>query len=159
MNRKTRILIEILILIVAAVVYFFIEVWPDFKKLFGSSDHFINTKVYKNMFEFNIDSSINFALVVNEDKEIYHIFFYNENSKCLYNKNIENKNVDDALSSVVKILIDKNYLKNTSNVSVTKYDNFYDDEFYNSLNSILKKYHINININYNEATLINKAKE
>ncbi|MCI8459928.1 MAG: hypothetical protein HFE81_00895, partial [Bacilli bacterium] len=84
MEKKIFVVFEIVLIIGASLYYVFKEVIPEYKSSMGSSDRFIKTSEYKNMFEFNIDNNVNFALVINEAKNIYHIMFFNDKSSCLY---------------------------------------------------------------------------
>ena len=73
MEKKLRIIFEI-VFILGAFVYFTIKlVVPDAREKFGTSDRFINTKTYVNMFEVNIDNNVRYALVVNNEEKVYHL--------------------------------------------------------------------------------------
>ena len=159
MTEKRMYLIEIVIFIVMVIVYFFVEVLPDVKSNMGSSDHYINAKQYSNMIEFNVDNKVNFAYVINKDNKVYHLLFFNDNSVCLYNNGIENTSVSEAINSTFKILIENEYLKSNSKISITRYnDNKYTDIKKYIINS-LNKYGINTEILELTNTLENKGKE
>ena len=159
MTEKRMYLIEIVIFIVIVIVYFFVEVLPDVKSNMGSSDHYINAKQYSNMIEFNVDNKVNFAYVINKDNKVYHLLFFNDNSVCLYNNGIENTSVSEAINSTFKILIENEYLKSNSKISITRYnDNKYADIKKYIINS-LNKYGINTEILELTNTLENKGKE
>lgn len=147
MEKKLTIIAEVVIFVVVAIIFTVKNVIPEVKSTIGSSDGFIKTGLYQNMYEINIDNNVRFSFIINENGRIYHMLFFNMNSTCLYNKSIENyNNLDDALLSSVKILIEDDYLKNTSLISVTKYGNYYYDEFMKSFKSSLNRYGINSEI-------------
>ena len=158
MKKKTVVILEVLILLISAVIYFYVEVLPDFKKSLGSSDKLINTKKYQNMIEFNIDNNTNFALVLNKDKKVYHIFFFSKTARCLYNKNIENKDYSKSLDIVVNELIENQMLTTTSSIIVTKYNDNNYSEFIKTFKLILNKYNIETNVIEKVNTLEDKAK-
>ena len=83
--NKYRILLEIVILIVLLIYSFSKVVVPNYHKIFGSSDKFINTSKYESMVEFKIGET-NFGLVLNNKKEVYHILYFDKTSTCLYNQ-------------------------------------------------------------------------
>lgn len=157
MKKKLLIILEILIIIGASLYYILKEVIPEYKSSIGSSDRFIKTSDYKNMIEFNIDNKVNFALVINEEKKIYHIMFFNEDAVCLYNKNIENSSISDGFNKITQLLIENGYLTSNSIIKVTKYDDYYYDEFKSSLSLILTKYKLNTNFIEDSSTLNVKA--
>ena len=59
MEKKIFVVFEIVLIIGASLYYVFKEVIPEYKSSMGSSDRFIKTSEYKNMFEFNIDNNAN----------------------------------------------------------------------------------------------------
>ena len=75
MEKKILIIFEILIVAGLFLFYTFKEVIPDSKRSIGSSDKIINEKLYKKMYEFNIDNKINFSIIIDENNKIYHMLF------------------------------------------------------------------------------------
>lgn len=146
MERKITIILEIVIFVAVAIIFTIKEVIPEVKKTYGSSDGFIKTSLYKNMYEFNIDNNVRFAFVLDSDGTVYHIMFFNMESTCLYNQNIEGQNYKTALLNSVKILIENDYLKSSSIISLTKYGDYYYNDFINSFKTSLSKYNINTEI-------------
>ena len=142
MEKKLTI-IEIIIVVIAAIIYLFISVLPNFKKTIGTSDHFIKTSSYLNMYEINIDNKVNFAFIEDNEEKIYHILFFDENSTCLYNQNIEKKYVNAATTETIKILIENNYLNSKSVLSITRYNETGYINFKNIFIKNLKEYNIN----------------
>ena len=148
MNENKLLLIIEIVLIVGGLLFFtFKEAIPEYKSNYGSSDKFINTSKYKNLIEINIDDKVDFGLVINEDNKIYDILFFDKTSICLYNQNIENKELDKSLDSIISILIENNYLKNNSNITITRYNDKYYKEFINKFSSSSSKYKLNNNVN------------
>ena len=146
MEKRLTIILEVVIFVVVAIVFTIKNVIPEIKSSIGSSDGFIKTDLYKNMFEVNIDNNVRFSYVIDENGKVYHMLFFDMNSTCLYNKNIEGKYLNDAILTSIKILIEDDYLKNTSIISITKYGDYYYNEFMNSFKNNLKKYDINSEI-------------
>lgn len=158
-EKKFKIILEILIIIGAMSWYIVTIAIPDVKSKIGSSDKFINISEYSNMIEFNINNTVNFAIIINKDKKISNILFFENQSLCLYNKEIEDTNIDKGINEIVKILIENDYLKQTSTITLTKYkDNNY-LQVKNNLKEKLNYFNIPIVINENKNTLKNKAKE
>ncbi len=148
MNENKLLFILEIVLIVGGLLFFtFKEAIPEYKSNYGSSDKFINTTKYKNLIEINIDDKVDFGLVINEDNKIYDILFFDKTSICLYNQNIENKELDKSLDSIISILIENNYLKNNSNITITRYNDNYYKEFINKFSSSSSKYKLNNNVN------------
>ena len=110
------------------------------------------------MLEFEIPNKINFAVIINKNKSIYQIIFLDENASCLYNKNIENNDLESSLEMIIKILIENNYLDNSSIFKIIRYNDLYYQEFISSLNKILIKFNINNSIEIKK-DLKEKAKE
>lgn len=159
MNNKVLIIGEILFIIGASIFYIIKEVVPDLKEEYGSSDRFIKTDYYKNMLEFKIDNEINFGIVINEQKELYHLMFFDKNSLCLYNKNIERSSINKGVLEIVKVLIENDHLKSNSVMRVTKYNDYYYNEFKDILVAALGKYGLSLSIIDEKSTLEKKCKE
>lgn len=153
MSKKILVIGEILFIIIASIFYIVKEIVPQYREEFGSSDVLIKTDYYKNMIEFNIDNTVNFAVILSEDKKIYHLMFFDKNALCLYNQNIENRSVDSALLEIVKLLIENDYLNSTSSIRITRYDKYYYEDFREILLLYLKRYNLNTNIREESSTL------
>lgn len=157
MKEKVVIILEIVFILGAFLFYIIKEEIPELKRQYGSSDKIINTKRYQNMIEINIDNNIDFSVIIDNDKRIYHLMFFNKDSVVLYNKNIENNYFDIAIDNIVRNLIENDYLKNNSEIVITKYSDVYYGEFINSFKNILKKYSLNNNIKEDTSNLVEKA--
>jgi len=151
MSNKTKIFLEIIIVIGLFTWYTFQELIPELKKEYGSSDTFLNTNSYQNMIELNIDNKVDFAILINSKKNIYHLFFFDENSTCLYNEGIENKSITKGINSIMSILYLNNYINDLSTITITKYNNNY----YQEVNNEIRKY---LTTNNNQVTIIEQDK-
>ena len=159
MNNKTKFLIELIIVIGLFVWYTYKELIPELKKEYGSSDTFLNTNSYQNMIELNIDNKVDFAIIINTDKKVNHLFFFDENSTCLFNQNIENKSISTSINQIMTILDLNDYIKDLSTITIIKYNN----EYYDVINKEIRKYITNNNLQVTiielEKTLKEKQEE
>lgn len=158
MEKKIIVILEILIIGVAFLAYTFKEAIPEYKKTIGSSDKFINTEIYNKMYEFNIDNKINFSIIIDENNNIYHMFFFDKEAACLANKNIENNKLEEGLKKIYIGLIEKDYLTNTSNINIIRYDNK-ENIIYDLVSNLNRFYNIKGSINIVDSTIENKINE
>ena len=159
MSHKTQVIIEIIIVIGLFVWYTFQELIPDLKTKYGSSDTFLNTNSYQSMIELNIDNKVDFSVLINKEKKVYHIFFFNENSTCLYNENIENNTISQAINKSLSILELNNYLNDFSTITITKYNDSYYEEINQSIREYISKNNLNITIIEIEKSLEERREE
>ena len=155
--NKYRIILEVVILIGLLIYAFYNYMLPNYNKIFGSSDKFINTSKYVDFIEYKIGDT-DFGIVLDKNKKIYHLIYFDKNSIVLYNKNIENNDIDVVNNQIIRNLIENDLLKKDSNITLIKYNDKYYNEVYKSFNKYLNKYHLNNNINKDNNKLINKAK-
>ena len=73
--------LQIILFLVIVIVYFIKTVYPEIKSSVGSSDRLLNAEKYLNMYEIEINDSVDFTLLLSDTYQIYHIMFLNENSK------------------------------------------------------------------------------
>ncbi len=159
MEKKLRILFEVGF-VLALVGYYIIKVMlPEYRERYGSSDTFLRTKNYHNMYEMKIDQSVHFALVLNDKKQIYHIFFFNKEAKVLYNRGIENHSIEDALHKTISLLVERGYLKEDSIITLIRFGEGNYSEFLTSLYSNLEEYHIEKNVIEKQHSLEQLAQE
>lgn len=118
-NEKLTILIAIISLLIYVLTN---EIIPKIKTNLGSSDNLLLPSNYEDMTEFKINHSQNFAMVTNKNK-VVHLLFFTEDSLCLYNQNIENNNIIDAVNKITDILISNNLLMDNSTIEIIKYEN------------------------------------
>ncbi len=137
------IILEIILFLGGLTFYFIKEVYPEVKSQIGSSDKFLNTNKYINMYEIEINDSVDFTLLISDTYQIYHIMFLDDNSKVLYNKDIEllDSN-EEKINSIVKILIENDLLKSDSYIKIIRYDDIYYSHFMNILNESFNEYGI-----------------
>ena len=142
MEKKVRILFEILF-VVGAIIYYVVTILiPDIKENMGSSDSLISVKDYQNMVEIEIDSKIDFAMVINDQKEVYHLLFFHPNDYPLYNQNIEKETIPSSIHKSFEILNEYHYLTKDSKALVTRYGEKYYSEFIEEFKKELSIYSI-----------------
>ena len=149
MNEKIQSRLTIIVLIVIIIVGIFLKGIPELKESLGSSDKFITEKNYEDMVEFDINNNLNFAVVIKSNK-INHIFMFNEQSVILYNQDIENNSIKKSISMITNLLINSNNLTQTSQVTLTSYENKNYDEVKQSFINELKSN------NFNNITILEK---
>ena len=149
MNEKIQSRLTIIVLIVIIIVGIFLKGIPELKESLGSSDKFITEKNYEDMVEFDINNNLNFAVVIKSNK-INHIFMFNEQSVILYNQDIENNSIKKSISMITNLLINSNNLTQTSQVTLTSYENKHYNEVKQSFINELKSN------NFNNITILEK---
>ena len=158
MEKKLRILFEVLFVVILCGFYIVKVMIPEYKEKYGSSDTFIKTKNYQNLFEIKIDN-LRFAYVYNDKKQIYHILFLTNDAKVLYNRGIENHSIEDALGKSIPILVERDYLNDHSSITITRYGESGYQEFYTSFCSNLEEKKIPNNIKEEKQELKQLANE
>ena len=157
MKEKTITIIKIVAIIcimIAALIFKFI---PEYKATQGSSDTYIDTKLYEDIIEFKVNNQCNFAIVTGKNK-ILNILFFDNNSTCLYNKDIENKRIQEGMTQIIEILIENDYLKENSLLTLTKYKGTDYEKVKKTLNTQITILGIQLNIIEQSTTVENKAK-
>ena len=149
MSEKLQTRLTIIALIVIIIIGIFLKGIPELKKTLGSSDKFITSKNYDDMVEFDINNNLNFAVVI-QSKKINHILMFNEESVILYNQDIENNSIKKSISMITNLLINSNNLTQTSQVTLTSYENKHYNEVKQSFINELKSN------NYNNITILEK---
>lgn len=157
MNKKILILIGIIVFIVLFLLggYLYINTI----KYSLSNGISLNKEKYKT--SVGVESNINFILYIDKDDKVSNIIFLDNNSvKYLYNKNIEGKNIEDAVKEIIeKIKDDKDFYNNDK----LKLINYGDNDIYKQVESEFNKefviYGINKNITPVVSTLGDKYKE
>ncbi len=149
MSEKLQTRLTIIAVIVIIIIGIFLKGIPELKKTLGSSDKFITSKNYDDMVEFDINNNLNFAVVI-QSKKINHILMFNEESVILYNQDIENNSISKSISMITNLLINSNNLTQTSQVTLTSYENKYYNEVKQSFINELKSN------NYNNITILEK---
>lgn len=142
MNKKLVILFEILFVVVAFGYYIITIMIPEYREKYGSSDKLFSFNKYNSMYEFLYEDGTNFSIVLDDDKKIYHIFFFDKNSLSIYNHKIEGMKIEDGLSAISDILGDRSLLK------VICYDG-----------DLISKYINNTSVVYTKSTIEEKCRE
>jgi hypothetical protein len=159
MNKmKKQYLIEIaitMILLVGVVLFKFL---PEYRQEYGSSDSLIYTDLSR-LVEIKIDG-VDFGYAYNDENKVRAIIFFNNNSTVLYNKNIENLSIDEALTKSLDILYNNKMIRENSIITIIKYQedsidyksivdnnltnkiNYSYDEQLSSLNTIKERFNI-----------------
>ena len=147
MSDKTIRNLEIIIIIALFLGGLFFKVLPEYKKSLGSSDAYIDLSNYDDLVEIYIDNKPNFIIVTKKDI-IKGILFFDKESLCLYNQNIENSKIEDGITIIVEQLIKYNHLKSTSTITFVKYS----DKSYQKVTTSFKSYlnELNVPVNYIE---------
>lgn len=158
MDKKIVIIFEILFVVVAICYYVVKEMIPEYKNMYGSSDKIVNPEKMDNMIEIKVDDVTDFIILIDKNKNIYHMIFLSKYSTRLYNKNIENNNLTNGIDNIIRILIENNLLKTNSKIELNRYnDNIYSD-FISVFKSNLGKYKINTNFIENKLDILKKSK-
>ncbi|MBP5678999.1 MAG: hypothetical protein J6X28_04150 [Bacilli bacterium] len=158
MNKKGM-LLEFLLVIVLLVLYTIFVVYPDYKKSQGSSDAFIRSDDYENMIEIRINDQTDFAYILNSKEQVYHLFFFDNTSSILYNKNIEYQSIEKSIATTIPILIENQYLKNGDSVTILRASDTLYPQFQKSWDKIILQYSLVIETSEKVQTLEEKARE
>lgn len=131
MPNKKVIIIEITLIIIIIIGTLIFKYIPQYKKTLGSSDTSINLETYEDIVEIKI-SDLDFALITTNNI-ITNILFFDKQSLCLYNQNIENSSLEESIRKIVVILNAKNYLQENSIITIINYN----DISYTSVKDLL----------------------
>ncbi len=155
---KKQYLIEVAITMVLLVGVVLFKFLPEYRQEYGSSDSLIYTDLSR-LVEIKIDG-IDFGYAYNDENKVRAIIFFNNNSTVLYNKNIENLSIDEALTKSLDILYNNKMIRENSIITIIKYQedsidyksivdnnltnkiNYSYDEQLSSLNSIKERFNI-----------------
>ena len=155
---KKQYLIEVAITMVLLVGVVLLKFLPEYRQEYGSSDSLIYTDLSK-LVEIKIDG-VDFGYAYNDENKVRAIIFFNNNSTVLYNKNIENLSIDEALTKSLDILYNNKLIRENSIITIIKYQedsidyksivdnnltnkiNYSYDEQLSSLNTIKERFNI-----------------
>lgn len=157
MSDKKVIIIQtliIFILIIGLIIFKFI---PEYKNNLGSSDRYIDINNYEDIVEIKINDKLNFSLILSQNK-VTNILFFDKTSLCLYNQDIENKDIDIAISKVVNILIENDYLDNLSTINTIKYHGNHYEQVVLRIKEVLQTKNILPNYIETTSTIQEKAR-
>ena len=155
---KKQYLIEVAITMVLLVGVVLFKFLPEYRQEYGSSDSLIYTDLSR-LVEIKIDG-IDFGYAYNDENKVRAIIFFNNNSTVLYNKNIENLSIDEALTKSLDVLYNNKMIRENSIITIIKYQedsidyksivdnnltnkiNYSYDEQISSLNTIKERFNI-----------------
>lgn len=155
---KKQYLIEVAITMVLLVGVVLFKFLPEYRQEYGSSDSLIYTDLSR-LVEIKIDG-VDFGYAYNDENKVRAIIFFNNNSTVLYNKNIENLSIDEALTKSLDILYNNKMIRENSIITIIKYQedsidyksivdnnltnkiNYSYDEQLSSLNTIKERFNI-----------------
>lgn len=158
MKEKNKTIIKIILVIILLIGTLVFKSIPEYKETQGSSDSYIDIESYTDIIEIKINNKPNFALVITE-KSISNILFFDVESLCLYNKNIEEKNITEGSKDIVKYLIENDYLKQNSVIVFTKYKDLAYNEVKKNIMETIKSFDIDVNLKEQKMTIAEKAIE
>ena len=159
MKQKIILIIEILAVIITLILAVCFKFLPEYKKTLGSSDSFIDVSSYQDIVEIKINSAPHFAVVTSTNDEIINLLFFDEQSGCLYNQNIENQNIETSIEEIIKILIKNDYLKNNDIITITEYEGTSYKKIKVSIESMLERLGVQFSFVEQKKSLKEKAQE
>lgn len=155
--NKILFIVEVVGIIIAIIVVLIVKVIPEYESSLGSSEKLFIYGNYKTSVEVKIESGSEFLLIINEKKQIYQIFFENEQSTILVNKNIETKSITDGITEIVQILIHNNELENKKITIVNYGEEEISNQIVTKFNEELMKNNKTCSIETQTSTLQEKA--
>jgi len=114
-------IIEFVALLVIAVLLVIFKYIPEYKATLGSSDKFIKYKDCQYIMEINISNGPDFMIIMNDKTILSNIIFLNNESLCLYNKNIESTKYKLAIDKLVGILQEEKYINVDRTIEIINY--------------------------------------
>ena len=157
-NSLIKLSIEFLIVLIAAGIYTYVKIIPEYKEKIGSSDYLIDTKTYSNMIEIKTNN-IDFGIIINDKSKLTHLLFFTESSLILYNKYIENNTLDYSLDRIIYLLKSNNLLSNKSDILLIRYSDDKYQLFKDKFSASLNNNNLDCNIVENSSTLKDKCSE
>ena len=155
--NKILFIVEVVGIIIAIIVVLIVKVIPEYESSLGSSEKLFIYGNYKTSVEVKIESGSEFLLIINEKNQIYQIFFENEQSTILVNKNIETKSITDGITEIVQILIHNNELENKKITIVNYGEEEISNQIVTKFNEELMKNNKTCSIETQSSTLQEKA--
>ena len=153
--NKALLLLEIIGVIIAIIIVLIVKVIPEYENSLGSSEKLFTYGNYKSSVEVKIETGPEFLLIINEDNQISNIFFENEQSTILANKEIETKDIPTAISLIVQILTENNEIENKKITII----NYGEEKISNQITTSLKEALINNNLSSPVETLSSTLQE
>lgn len=158
MKEKCKNILQIVIVFILIICALIFNVIPEYKASQGSSDKYIDTENYTDIVEVKVNNKPNFALIIT-DNQISNILFFDKESLCLYNQNIEGLSIKDGTKKIIELLITNDYLKQDYFLILTKYKNKSYEETKQYLLTALQDLSVTVNVQEESSSIEQKAKE
>lgn len=158
MKEKYKNILQIVIVFILIICALIFNVIPEYKASQGSSDKYIDTENYTDIVEVKVNNKPNFALIIT-DNQISNILFFDQESLCLYNQNIEGSSIKDGTKKIIELLITNDYLKQDYFLILTKYKNKSYEKTKQYLLTALQDLEVSVNVQEESSSIEQKAKE
>ena len=158
MKEKYKNILQIVIVFILIICALIFNVIPEYKASQGSSDKYIDTENYTDIVEVKVNNKPNFALIIT-DNQISNILFFDQESLCLYNQDIEGLSIKDGTKKIIELLITNDYLKQDYFLILTKYKNKSYEETKQYLLTALQDLSVTVNVQEESSSIEQKAKE
>lgn len=158
MKEKYKNILQIVIVFILIICALIFNVIPEYKASQGSSDKYIDTENYTDLVGVKVNNKPNFALIIT-DNQISNILFFDKESLCLYNQNIEGLSIKDGTKKIIELLITNDYLKQDYFLILTKYKNKSYEETKQYLLTALQDLSVTVNVQEESSSIEQKAKE
>ena len=158
MKEKYKNILQIVIVFILIICALIFNVIPEYKASQGSSDKYIDTENYTDIVEVKVNNKPNFALIIT-DNQISNILFFDQESLCLYNQNIEGLSIKDGTKKIIELLITNDYLKQDYFLILTKYKNKSYEKTKQYLLTALQDLSVTVNVQEESSSIEQKAKE
>lgn len=158
MKEKCKNILQIVIVFILIICALIFNVIPEYKASQGSSDKYIDAENYTDIVEVKVNNKPNFALIIT-DNQISNILFFDQESLCLYNQNIEGQSIKDGTKKIIELLITNDYLKQDYFLILTKYKNKSYEETKQYLLTALQDLSVTVNVQEESSSIEQKAKE
>lgn len=158
MKEKYKNILQIVIVFILIICALIFNVIPEYKASQGSSDKYIDTENYTDIVEVKVNNKPNFALIIT-DNQISNILFFDQESLCLYNQNIEGTSIKDGTKKIIELLITNDYLKQDYFLILTKYKNKSYEKTKQYLLTALQDLSVTVNVQEESSSIEQKAKE
>ena len=158
MKEKYKNILQIVIVFILIICALIFNVIPEYKASQGSSDKYIDAENYTDIVEVKVNNKPNFALIIT-DNQISNILFFDQESLCLYNQNIEGLSIKDGTKKIIELLITNDYLKQDYFLILTKYKNKSYEKTKQYLLTALQDLSVTVNVQEESSSIEQKAKE
>lgn len=157
MKEKHKTILQVILVFILIVCALIFKVIPEYQDAKGSSDSYIDTEKYTDIVEVKINNKPNFALVIT-NKTISNILFFDQESLCLYNQDIEGLSIKDGTKQIIELLIENDYLKQNYFFIITSYKGTSYETVRNNFVSVLRDLSVNVTLQEENSSIKQKAK-